>query len=182
MRFCTVVFPKFYVVPLRFLKFYFLPWHFRNFLLYPLVFEILLHALDIFKFFTMPFLFRFYVWSTCFFPVSIFSSSITSVHYGGGGDRSLHPPQFLFFMWWFFSFCCLSPPRSSFPSLILSSLGLLSPSIWSPSPPANSVRWLFVSLGRPTLFVIQLFVYIGIITSTSMVPLYFYSHLQILVV
>ena len=53
MSFCTLVFPKFYVVPLRFLKFYFLPWHFRNFLLYPLVFEILPHALDILKFFTI---------------------------------------------------------------------------------------------------------------------------------
>ena len=50
MSFCTLVFPKFYVVPLRFLKFYFLPWRFRNFLLYPLVFEILSHALDILKF------------------------------------------------------------------------------------------------------------------------------------
>ena len=68
MSFCTLVFPKFYVVPLRFIRFYFLPWHFRNFILYPPVFEILSHALDILKFFTMPSLFRFYVWSTCFLP------------------------------------------------------------------------------------------------------------------
>ena len=66
MSFCTLVFPKFYVVPLRFLKFYFLPWRFRNFRLYPLVFEILSHALHILKFFTMPSLFRFYVCSIFF--------------------------------------------------------------------------------------------------------------------
>ena len=66
MSFCTLVFPKFYVVPLRFLKFYFLPWRFWNFLLYPLVFEILSDALHILKFFTMPSLFRFYVCSIFF--------------------------------------------------------------------------------------------------------------------
>ena len=66
ISFCTLVFPKFYVVPLMFLKFYFLPWRIRNFRLYPLVFEILSHALHILKFFTMPSLFRFYVCSIFF--------------------------------------------------------------------------------------------------------------------
>ena len=184
MSFCTLVFPKFYVVPLRFLKFYFLPWRFRNFLLYPLVCEILSHALDILKFFTMPSLFRFYVWSACFLPclyilfqydlcalwrlwwpfsssssflvlsmmvLLCLLSSSSSFLFSFSGFIFSWPPLFLFFLWWFFSVCCLPPPHSSFPSLLLSSLALLSPSIRWPWPLASSVHWLFVSLGRPTL-------------------------------
>ena len=65
------------------LKFYFLPWRFRNFRLYPLVFEILSHALHILKFFTMPSLFRFYVCSIFFLCpffsfFSLFSFSLSS--------------------------------------------------------------------------------------------------------
>ena len=97
---------------------------------------------------------------------------MTSFRYGAGGDRCLHPPHFTFtfyFFWFFVLFCffsflllsvmvflCRLPPRrSSFPSLHLSSLGLLSHPIQWWCPPANSVCWLSWIVGHLCLSVVS---------------------------
>ena len=139
MSFCTLVFPKFYVVPLRFLKFYFRPWRFWNFLLYPLVFEILSDALHILKFFIMPSVFRFFVCSTFFLPylyilfeydLCLLSAMVVTVVFILliSPSPSTH---FFFFLWRFFSvvFLLLAPLFLLVPLFLLCVCLLLASSL-----------------------------------------------------